>query len=117
MYRAKRAAVMAPSNRMRGLSALARIELLRGPRVDGDKSQQNGKGAAPPGQVKNETVSSTKNVRTKNKKSAKQSKPGAALQSTFLDRDHDAAGGDEEPVVSREPMSDGPSDEAEGVER
>jgi hypothetical protein len=94
-------------------SALARIELLRGPRVDGDKPQQDGKGTASPGQIKNEAASSTKHVRTKNKKSAKQSKSGAALQSTFLDRDQKAVGSNEEPIVSDEPTSDEQSDEAE----
>ncbi|MCC6178483.1 MAG: hypothetical protein IT305_24520 [Chloroflexi bacterium] len=94
-------------------SALARIELLQGPHAVDDKSQQNGKGADSPGKVKNEAASSTKNVRTKNRKYAKQAKPGAALQSTFLGRDHDAVGGDEEPTDSGEPTSDELSDEEE----
>jgi hypothetical protein len=94
-------------------SALARIELLRGPRADGDKPQQNGKGADSPGILKNEATSSTKNVRTKNKKATTQSKPGAALQSTFLDPDHGAVGGNEVPLASDEPTSDEALDEAE----
>ena len=43
----------------------------------------------------------------------KEPKPGAALQSTFLNRVHDPVIGDMESIVLDEPMSDGPSDEAE----
>jgi hypothetical protein len=97
-------------------SALARIELLRGAHAGGDKPQQNGKGADSPGKVKNEAASSTKNVRTKNRKYAKQAKPGAALQSTYLGQDQDAVDGDEEPIASGEQTSDDRSDEAEDGE-
>jgi hypothetical protein len=47
----------------------------------------------------------------------KQPKPGEAFQTTFLDGVHDAVGGDEESIVSGEPMSDGPSDDEDGGER
>jgi hypothetical protein len=98
-------------------SALSRIELLRGPRPDGDKSRHQGKGTSAPAKVANEATASTKRARSKNKKGAKGLKPGAALQGTLLDALHEAEAQDEAPAVLDERSSGLLSDEVEDDSR
>jgi hypothetical protein len=96
-------------------SALARIELLQGRKVDGDNTQQSGKGTGTPGKLPNETTSTTKRVRTN--KSTKPPKPGEALQGTLIDAMHDGERGDDELMARDEPIPAPTSDKAEGDER